>query len=112
MAGDCALGGVGGANTPPTGDFGTLVPSPGTAAHREAADYIQEHLRQAGFAVEEAAFQEADFSGTNLLTLPAPKQADLPLLIVGAHYDSLPTTPGADDNASGVAALLELASML
>jgi len=33
----------------------------------------------------------------------------LPLLIVGAHYDSIPGSPGADDNASAVAALLELA---
>jgi Zn-dependent M28 family amino/carboxypeptidase len=43
------------------------------------------------------------------LTLPKPDRPDLPLLIVGAHYDSLPNTPGADDNASAVAALLELA---
>src|SRR5207245_684181 len=47
--------------------------------------------------------------GTNLLTRPLPDQADLPLLIVGAHYDSVPGTRGADDNASAVATLLELA---
>lgn len=35
-----------------------------------------------------------------------------PALVVGAHYDSAPSTPGADDNASGVAALLELARVL
>ena len=33
-------------------------------------------------------------------------------MIVGAHYDSLPGTPGADDNASAVAALLELAAWI
>jgi Zn-dependent M28 family amino/carboxypeptidase len=38
----------------------------------------------------------------------SPPQADVPLLVVGAHYDSKPGTPGADDNASAVAALLEL----
>ncbi|GIS59063.1 MAG: hypothetical protein CM1200mP2_12880 [Planctomycetaceae bacterium] len=35
-----------------------------------------------------------------------------PRLLVGAHLDSLPQTPGADDNASGVAALLEIACCL
>lgn len=35
-----------------------------------------------------------------------------PALVVGAHYDSAPGTPGADDNATGVAALLELARLL
>src|SRR3989338_2135164 len=33
-------------------------------------------------------------------------------IIVGAHFDSVPGSPGADDNASGVAALLELARIL
>lgn len=32
-----------------------------------------------------------------------------PILVVGAHYDTVSTTPGADDNASGCAAVLELA---
>jgi hypothetical protein len=35
---------------------------------------------------------------------------DAPLLVLGAHYDTAPGTPGADDNGSGVAALLELAA--
>jgi Zn-dependent M28 family amino/carboxypeptidase len=41
--------------------------------------------------------------------VPVPKNGNGPLVIRGAHYDSLEETPGADDNASGVAALLELA---
>ncbi len=76
-------------------------------AHRQAAACIQEHLERAGFTVERDAFGDG---GVNLLTRPLPDQADLPLVIVGAHYDSLPGTPGADDNASAVAALLELAA--
>ena len=54
--------------------------------------------------------RDAFDDGVNLLTRPLPDQDDLPLFIVGAHYDSLPCTPGADDNASAVAALLELAA--
>src|SRR5205823_13185909 len=57
----------------------------------------------------EARFNEAGFTGCNLLASVYPQRADLPFFIVGAHYDSVPGTPGADDNASGVAALLELA---
>ncbi len=34
------------------------------------------------------------------------------ILVVGAHYDTVSTTPGADDNASGIAALLEIARIL
>jgi Zn-dependent M28 family amino/carboxypeptidase len=82
---------------------------PGSPAHARAAAYIGEQLRQAGLSVCEVPFREAGVAGTNLLTEPVPDRDGLPLLIVGAHYDSLADTPGADDNASGVAALLELA---
>ena len=34
------------------------------------------------------------------------------VLVVGAHFDTVPTTPGADDNGSGTSALLELARVL
>jgi Zn-dependent M28 family amino/carboxypeptidase len=86
--------------------------TPGSREHRQAAAYIRRHLEQAGLEVEEGRFREAGFVGTNWLARPLPRQADLPLLIVGAHYDSVPGTPGADDNASAVAALLELAQWI
>lgn len=82
---------------------------PGTAAHRQAAEYIRTQLRQAGWDIWDAPFGEAGFTGINLMTKPLPEREELPLFIVGAHYDSREDTPGADDNASGVAALLELA---
>jgi hypothetical protein len=93
--------------------------TPGSKEHRQAAEYIRHHFEQADLVVEEVRFDEGGFAGTNLLARPlsrganatplAANRADLPLLIVGAHYDSVPGTPGADDNASAVAALLELA---
>jgi Zn-dependent M28 family amino/carboxypeptidase len=86
--------------------------APETPEHRRARDYIAAHLRQCGFAVTEHSFQEAGFAGINLLTRPWPDRPDLPLVIVGAHYDTVPHSPGADDNASAVAALLELAAWL
>lgn len=86
---------------------------PGSAAHRQAQVYIEKHLRQAGFDVGRVPYTSLmGTAGVNLLTTPAPADDALPLVIVGAHYDSLPGTPGADDNASAVAALLELAKWI
>ncbi len=47
----------------------------------------------------------------NVVAIPAIETFDTAVL-VGAHYDSIPGTPGADDNASGVAALLECARLM
>ncbi len=83
--------------------------TPRTRAHRQAADYVNRHLHSSGFSVRESPFTDVGLPGTNLLTIPEHNSTDLPLLIIGAHYDTVPESPGADDNASGVAALLELA---
>ncbi len=54
-----------------------------------------------------------DLVGANLFAeLPATAGADDGVIVVGAHYDTVPTTPGADDNASGVAAVLLVARRL
>jgi Zn-dependent M28 family amino/carboxypeptidase len=84
---------------------------PETPEHDRARAYVEAHLRQAGFTVEEHRDSKTP-PVVNLLTAPLPARADLPLLVIGAHYDSTPTTPGADDNASAVAALLELAAWI
>jgi len=46
-----------------------------------------------------------------IVELPGKTHPD-EVVIVGAHYDAVPTTPGADDNASGVAGALEIARAL
>jgi Zn-dependent M28 family amino/carboxypeptidase len=84
---------------------------PGSAAHLRVREYVREHLGRAGFRVQDDPFAGGPAPGVNLLTQPVGA-AELPLVIVGAHYDSLPDTPGADDNASAVAALLELAAWI
>lgn len=60
---------------------------------------------------EELGF-EAFFQGEwrNVIALPE-NPAPGPLMLIGAHYDSVPGTPGADDNASGVAAMLACARL-
>src|SRR5207245_2379044 len=85
---------------------------PGSGEHARAAVYVRDHLRQAGFSVEERRFREAGLVGVNLLAAPVPDRPELPLVIVAAHYDTVLGSPGADDNASAVAALLELAAWL
>jgi Peptidase family M28 len=50
----------------------------------------------------------------NVVALPArsPRDAAKPLTLVAAHFDSVPDCPGADDNASGLAVMLECARLL
>lgn len=81
-----------------------------TAGHFFVQQYIQAQLQQWG-TVETHEFQHQQRSHTNLILNIPGQKSDLPILI-GAHYDAVPGTPGADDNASGVAALLELAQAL
>ena len=70
--------------------------------------YLVEQLGALG-PVEEHRFNESCGEGVNLLLrLPGHKH-DLPPLLVGAHYDGPLESIGADDNASGIAALLVLA---
>jgi Zn-dependent M28 family amino/carboxypeptidase len=81
---------------------------PETNEHQAVRGYITRQLEDAGFNVRVAAHEEADVPCLNVLTDPLPADERLPLVIVGAHYDSITDSPGADDNASAVAALLEL----
>ncbi|MDX2231877.1 MAG: M20/M25/M40 family metallo-hydrolase [Leptolyngbyaceae cyanobacterium bins.349] len=82
-----------------------------TAGHFYVQEYIRSQLSQWG-TVEPHTFQQQQRTHTNLiLNLPGQRQTDS-IVLIGAHYDAVPGTPGADDNASGVAALLELAQAL
>ena len=74
----------------------------------EAADYISRQLRGYGFLVK---FQEYTVEGKVVKNIIAEKTGSHKpdeIIIVGAHYDTC-FNPGADDNASAVAVLLELA---
>lgn len=94
-----------------TVEIGPRAPGIGESLPRAAA-HIRSVFHEAGLAVTE---QPYDFLGqevANLIAAP-PALATAPTFyVVGAHYDSVPGTPGADDNASAVAVLLELARRL
>lgn len=75
-----------------------------------AAAWISDHLEQAGGRVSEQTWRARGETYRNVIAAFGP--ADGPVLVVGAHYDASGGWPGADDNASGVAGLLELAREL
>jgi hypothetical protein len=81
-------------------------------ALERAADYIEAELAALGYAVETHRFPAHGREFRNLLaTIPGTRQPEARVLVV-AHYDTVEDSPGADDNGSGVAGLLELARVL
>ncbi|MCC3473951.1 MAG: M20/M25/M40 family metallo-hydrolase [Microcoleus sp. PH2017_25_DOB_D_A] len=87
-----------------------------SAGHFYVQQYIREQLGQWGtveiddFAVRGRIHHNfiLDLPPLNPPLAKGGKQENLPI-VIGAHYDTVPGTPGADDNATGVAVLLELA---
>ncbi|MDJ0876149.1 MAG: M28 family peptidase [Desulfobacterales bacterium] len=77
---------------------------------KRAADYIADNLRQNGAHVEIQSFHAAGNTYDNILAAFGPDRE--PWIVVGAHYDVAGDGPGADDNASAVAGLLELGRLL
>lgn len=112
-----------------------LAAGPRTAAdegaQQRALAWAERHLREAGLAprlqptvtgrppaladqspARAGQVLAAEDGGLpNLLAEVPGRDATLPRIVVGAHYDTVPGSPGADDNASGVAVLLELARL-
>jgi Zn-dependent M28 family amino/carboxypeptidase len=75
--------------------------------------YVQQYIRQqlaAWGTVEHHDFAVNGRTHRNwILNLAAAKRQNRPPILIGAHYDAVPGTPGADDNATGVSVLLEMA---
>lgn len=80
-----------------------------------AGDYITDQFRGAGLVVHPHVFQAFGHRNRNIVASfrdRTGKRAHRPLLILAAHYDTVAQSPGADDNASGVAVMLEAARRL
>jgi hypothetical protein len=75
-----------------------------------AAAYVQASLRQQGYDVEEHSYDASGLRLSNLAAELPGRTADV--VVVGAHYDTVRGSPGANDNATGVAVLLEIARLL
>jgi aminopeptidase YwaD len=90
-------------------------------AFAEAADWVQSEFDQLGYDVDRQTFR-APAGNSWGIDVPAGRTSNViatrpgfdpaePHLIVGAHLDTVPQAPGAEDNASGVSVVLELARM-
>lgn len=79
---------------------------------REAADFIEKSLAPFGAQVRRHGYQVEGENCENLeLEIPGRSRRE-EIIVVGAHYDSVSGSPGANDNGSGVAGLLTLAERL
>ena len=67
------------------------------------ARYIADAFAAHGLKAEFQRFESGGRTVSNIEVSPSGPA----LVVVGAHYDTVPGSPGADDNASGVAALIE-----
>jgi Zn-dependent M28 family amino/carboxypeptidase len=78
------------------------------SALNDAARYIDDQWNRQGYDVKWLPYE---ISGVSYPNLEVTREGDArrrEILVVGAHYDSVMGSPGANDNASGVAALLEI----
>jgi len=82
--------------------------TPQALARAEA--YIVDHLTAYGWSVEQQPFSWMGERYHNVIARRPGARS--PRLILAAHFDTVEDTPGADDNASGVAVLLEAARLL
>jgi hypothetical protein len=102
-------------------DFGPRVPN--TAAHQQCGDYLVKQLKSYGANVEQQVFNETAYDGTllQLRNIIASYNSENPKrILLAAHWDTRPYADkdtvdrdepilGANDGASGVAVLLEIA---
>jgi aminopeptidase YwaD len=102
---------------------GRVGPRPGTSpAYARAAAWVQRELTGLGWTVDRQEFPTPGGvswgvpvrggTGTNLVASRGDVVPGEPWLLVGAHLDTVPPAPGAEDNASGVGVLLAVAEAL
>ena len=93
----------------------TLAATPRNVEHytalRRAERYIAGELEAAGYRIALQAYDAAGFRVANVEAERRGTRRPDRIIVIGAHYDSIGLSPGANDNASGVAAMLELARL-
>jgi Zn-dependent M28 family amino/carboxypeptidase len=81
-------------------------------ALQQSARYIGEQLAVLGEPLHAQRYEVRGRQVKNLEVQRLGRGCSEQIVVIGAHYDTVPDTPGANDNGSGVAALLELARLL
>ncbi len=83
-----------------------------TDALKKTIDYITSELSRYGYTVSYQPYEVEGRIYKNIFVEIKGRKTPEKILVLGAHYDTVTGTPGADDNASGIAVLLELARLL
>jgi Zn-dependent M28 family amino/carboxypeptidase len=78
-------------------------------ALEQAAQYVSTRLTTAGYTPRRQTFELAKLPLSNIEAVLDGTTPGAEIVVVGAHYDTVAGCPGANDNATGVAAVLELA---
>lgn len=78
----------------------------------DRAHYIESEFNAAGFRTFRHEFVFDGKTHWNIVAEPPDARHQEPAVLVGAHYDAVMGSPGADDNASGIAVMLEAAQQL
>ena len=84
----------------------SIGPRSKPASLNRAAAYIETSFKKSGLRVWRQPFNSGSHKYENVCAFLPGKG---PAWVIGAHYDTVPGSPGADDNASSLAVLLELA---
>lgn len=77
-----------------------------------AIGYIRGQWQAMGYEVEEETYYALSDVATNLIVQQPGTSRASEIILLGGHYDTVPETPGADDNASAVAVMLEVSRLL
>ncbi len=78
---------------------------------RETADFLEAEFLSFGYEVQRQGYEVEDQLFENLVVEISGCDRPDEILVIGAHYDSVVGCPGANDNGSGTAAVLELARL-
>jgi Zn-dependent M28 family amino/carboxypeptidase len=78
---------------------------------RVAGEYIVRVFKKYNYSVESQDYGFGGRAFRNIIASQPGRHFSREVILVGAHYDTVPGSPGADDNASGVAGMLELAKI-
>jgi len=81
-------------------------------ALRQAAEYIEQVWLEQGYEVVHHLYDLKGEQWANLEVSRSGKEHPSEIILIGAHYDSVVGSPGANDNGSGVAVLLELSGRI
>jgi Zn-dependent M28 family amino/carboxypeptidase len=82
------------------------------AALAAAAAYVEQQLASASFSPKRETYMASGHEVANIVAEIPGGNRKKEIVILGSHYDTVSTTPGADDNASAVAMMLEVARLL